>query len=391
MAKRRGNNEGSIYQRSNGRWVAQIRIGGKRIAKSFNTQKECQAWIRQMRDQIEDGLNIDGAKVTISEYLDRWLKDIRGVIRPKTLYQYTGVVLNHISPVLGHIKLGELQPQHVQQLYNQLRDQNHSHRNVQLVHGVLHRALNVAQKQGMIGKNPASAVELPKVVRKEMKTLDDHQVRQFLIVAQGHRYETLFHLAVTTGMRMGELLGLKWCDLDWSSGFIYIKRQLQRVPGKGFKFSPPKTQAGRRMIQLGPVTLQKLAEHRKRQEVEQLRKCWQENDLVFPSSTGTPTDQRNLHRYYKPMLKKAGLPNIRFHDLRHTAATLMLMHGIPLMVVSRRLGHSKPSVTLDIYGHYLPGMQEQAAILMDELVTPIEAKWQQIGNTTVKTPLNKPN
>jgi len=133
------------------------------------------------------------------------------------------------------------------------------------------------------------------------------------------------------------------------------------------------------MIQLGPVTLQKLAEHRKRQEVEHFRKCWRENDLVFPSSTGTPTDQHNLHRYYKPMLKKAGLPDIRFHDLRHTAATLMLMHGIPLMVVSRRLGHSKPSVTLDIYGHYLPGMQEQAAILMDELVTPIEAKWQQIG------------
>ena len=180
---------------------------------------------------------------------------------------------------------------------------------------------------------------------------------------------------------MGELLGLKWSDLDWASGVIYIKRQLQRVTGKGFKFSPPKTQAGRRMVQLGPETMRQLVDHRKRQEIEQLRKGWKEHDLFFPSSIGTPTDQRNLHRYFKPMLKKAGLPDIRFHDLRHTAATLMLMNGIPIIVVSRRLGHSKPSVTLDIYSHYLPGMQKEAAILMDELVTPIPTKWQQIGNS----------
>jgi integrase len=293
--------------------------------------------------------------------------------------------------MLGHLKMRDLQPQHVQYLYNQLRDQNHSNRNVQLVHGVLHRSLNVAQKQGLIGKNPASVVELPKVVRKELEILDDNQVRQFLIVAQGHRYETLFHIAVTTGMRMGELLGIKWSDLDLSSGVIYIKRQLQRVPGKGFKFSPPKTQAGRRMVQLGQSTMRQLVEHRKRQETEHQRKDWQENDLIFPAPSGIPTDQRNLHRYFKPLLEKAGLPNIRFHDLRHTAATLMLMNGIPLMVVSRRLGHSKPSTTLDIYGHFLPGMQSEAADLMDELVTPIPAKWQQIGNSLENSQLNKPN
>ena len=126
-----------------------------------------------------------------------------------------------------------------------------------------------------------------------------------------------------------------------------------------------------------------LIDHRKRQDNERQNKDWQEHDMLFPSSIGTPTDQRNLNRGFKNILIEAGLTPIRFHDLRHTAATLMLMHGIPILVVSRRLGHSKPSVTLDIYGHYLPGMQEEAANLMDELVTPIEdLKWQQIGNTS---------
>lgn len=212
MAKRRGNHEGSIYQRKNGRWMAQVRIDGKRIAKSFDTQKQCRGWIKQIQDQVENGLTINGAKISVGEYMDRWLKDIEGSIRSKTLHQYAGVVHNHITLVLGRVKMRGLQPDHVQQLYNQLRDQNHSHRNVQLVHGVLHRALSVAQKQGLIGRNPASVVELPKVVRKEMKILDDNQVRQFLIFAQGHRYEALFHLAITTGMRMGELLGFKWSD-----------------------------------------------------------------------------------------------------------------------------------------------------------------------------------
>ena len=135
------------------------------------------------------------------------------------------------------------------------------------------------------------------------------------------------------------------------------------------------------MIQLGPETMRQLIEHRKRQDVERCMVDWVENDLVFPSLTGNPTDQRNLIRFFKRLLKRAGLLDIRFHDLRHTAATLMLLNGIPLIVVSRRLGHSKPSVTLDIYGHYIPGMQQEAAAMMDELVTPIAAKWQQIGNS----------
>lgn len=381
MVKRRGNNEGTIYQRQNGRWVAQVRIEGQRLGKSFSTQKECRSWIKDMQEQIENGLSVDGFKMTVHDLFKMWLESIQGSVRPRTLDQYQGVVRNHLEPVLGEIKLRELQPYQIQQLYNSLLAEGKSNRTVQLVHSVIHRALVVGQQLGLVGRNPASAVTPPKVPQKEMQVLDDNQARQLLIAAQGDRYEAMYYLAITTGLRQGELLGLKWEDIDFSSGILQVKRQLQRVPGKGVRLSEPKTKAGRRQIQLGPESVNQLIIHRRRQDIEREGEEWEEHSLIFPSSVGTPTGQRNLHRFYKRLLKKAGLPDIRFHDLRHTAATLMLLNGIPLIVVSRRLGHSKPSVTLDIYGHYLPGMQAEAAVMMDELVTPVAAEWQQIGNS----------
>lgn len=381
MVKRRGNNEGTIYQRQNGRWVAQVRIEGQRLGKSFSTQKECRSWIKDMQEQIENGLSVDGFKMTVHDLFKMWLESIQGSVRPRTLDQYQGVVRNHLESVLGEIKLRELQPYQIQQLYNSLLAEGKSNRTVQLVHSVIHRALVVGQQLGLVGRNPASAVTPPKVPQKEMQVLDDNQARQLLIAAQGDRYEAMYYLAITTGLRQGELLGLKWEDIDFSSGILQVKRQLQRVPGKGVRLSEPKTKAGRRQIQLGPESVNQLIIHRRRQDIEREGDRWEEHGLVFPSSVGTPTGQRNLIRSFKRLLKKAGLPDIRFHDLRHTAATLMLLNGIPLIVVSRRLGHSKPSVTLDIYGHYLPGMQAEAAVMMDELVTPVAAEWQQIGNS----------
>lgn len=382
MAKRRGNNEGSIYQRTNGRWVAQVRIDNKRIAKSFGTQKECRAWIKQKVVQIESGLHWEATKLTVEEYLNQWLIQIEGTVKPKTHSQYAYIVHDYLAPILGKTKLSDLQPYHITQVYNDLKSNGHSQRNIQLVHSVLRRSLVMAVKQGLIGRNPTKAIATPKVIQKEMQVLDDNQVRQLLIAAQGNRYEALYYLAVTTGLRKGELLGLKWEDINWASNTVQVRRQLQRSKGGGWVFSSPKTRAGRRIVQLGSETMGLLAAHRKRQDRERDNPDWQDHDMVFPSKVGTPTGQSNLHKFFKRLLIKAGLPDIRFHDLRHTAATLMLMNGIPLIVVSRRLGHSKPSVTLDIYGHYLPGMQEKAANLMDELVTPIATKWQQIGNSS---------
>jgi len=194
-----------------------------------------------------------------------------------------------------------------------------------------------------------------------------------MISVKESRFKTLYQLALSTGMRQGELLGLKWSDLDWNHSTLQIKRQLQYIVVKYLVFSDLKTHFSLRAIKLGSNILDELRAHRQRQEAEIVRvgKKWDDNDLIFPSSFGTPINPRNLVRDFKKFLKRASLPNIRFHDLRHTAATLMISHGVPVNVVSKILGHSKVSVTLNIYAHSNTDMQEQAAKIMDDLTTPI--------------------
>ncbi len=197
-----------------------------------------------------------------------------------------------------------------------------------------------------------------------------------LIVAQAKsdRFFALYHLAVSTGMRQGELLGLKWSDLDCKQGLLQVQRQLTKKKGGGFEFTAPKTKAGTRRLDLGESALRVLRDHRQQQylEMQSVGDDWQDNDLVFPSTIGTPYNRSNLRKRFKLILDEAGLPEIRFHDLRHTAATLMLNHGIPVIVVSRRLGHARPSITLDIYGHLIPDKQKEVALLMNQLLTPIQ-------------------
>ena len=183
----------------------------------------------------------------------------------------------------------------------------------------------------------------------------------------------LFWVAVTTGLREGEIVGLKWSDVDWTGRQLGIQRQIQRLRGRGLVFSEPKTAAGRRVIALGVTTIEKLRMHQDYQLVERQAAgdSWKENDMIFPSSTGTPMDPSNLYHNFKRLLKVAGLPDVRFHDLRHTAATLMLQNGIHPKVVQERLGHSDISMTLNTYSHVMPGMQEEAAGKLDELLSPI--------------------
>lgn len=378
MAKRRRNREGTIYQR-NQRWVAQVTVDGDRLTKTFDTTKECQAWIREINGQIDQGLTSLGMKLSLEEYLNIWLENIKGSIRSTTWIRYEGLVRLYIKPHLGKIKLHDLKPFQIQRLYSKLREQGKSPRQIELIHATLRRAYVIAVRQGYTALNPVNLVDPPRVPKKELTILDDNQARQFAVAAQESRHETLYFLAITTGIRLGELLGLNWKDVDWGKKEIFIQRQLQRVHGKGYELTLPKTLSSRRKIALGEEAMKRLSVHRKKQDVLRISEQWCEHDLLFPSMIGTPMDPRNLQRDFKEVLKIAELPDMRFHDLRHTAATLMLINGIPLIIVSRRLGHSKPSVTLDIYGHYLPGMQAEAASLMDELVTPIPIKLQQIA------------
>lgn len=373
MSKKRGQGEGSISRRKNGLWSAQVSVQGKRISKYFKTQREGLDWLQEMRNQVQAGLTMTGAQMSLSEYLDQWLGTIRGSVRPKTLLQYTQIVHGHIIPMLGKIKLKDLRPDQIQALYNMKMDTGTSARTVILIHAVLHKALKQALKMGIIGRNPADAVTRPRFRRKEMRTLSDAQVRSFLSFAEGSRFKVLYWLAVTTGLRQGELLGLKWSDMDWTNRRLRIVRQLQRLPGS-LVFSEPKSAAGRRVIALGAATLEKL-QHQQDLQSEERRNAgesWKENDLIFPSPLGTPMDPSNLYHGFKALLKAAGLPDIRFHDLRHTAATLMLQQGVHPKVVQERLGHSDITLTLNTYSHVLPAMQEEAAEKLDTLLTPID-------------------
>ena len=207
----------------------------------------------------------------------------------------------------------------------------------------------------------------------EMMILNESQVNQFLVAAFGHRWEALFHLAIVTGMRQMELLGLKWDDLDWIRYSIKVERQLVYTDKNELRFSALKTRFGKRSIELGEKTIGRLHSHYEQQQALRRKAgdMWVENGLIFSNRHGGPINRRNLQEVFHNLVKDAGLPKIRFHDLRHTAASLMLNNGIPPIVVSRRLGHSKTSITLDVYGHLIPSMQTEAAHLIDDLVTPI--------------------
>ena len=372
MAKRRGNNEGSIFQLPSGRWRAQVSVGGQRLSNSFATQREGRAWLRATRDQVEDGLMIDGARTALGNYCEYWLETAKPSLRLKTWLQYAQIVRQHIAPDLGQIKLKDLRPDQIQGLYTRKLETGTGVRTVRLIHAVLHRALGRALKWGLLRRNPCDAVDKPQQVRKEMKTWNVDQVRVFLETARGHRLEALFHLAIHTGLRQGELLGLWWSDLDWKTGELQVQRQLQRVSGEGFVFSEPKTASGRRSIALDAATLSKLREHCKRQKEKRLMVGgrWQEQELVFTSTVGTPLDQSNLIRQFKMILKKAGLPEIRFHDLRHTTASLLLELGIHPKVVQEILGHSSITVTMNTYSHVGPKLQKEAVARIALLVNP---------------------
>jgi len=376
MTSKRGNNEGSVHKLPNGRWRGQVSHEGHRLSKVFPTQRECLEWVRKNRNQIDDGMTFISTKLTLSEYMLGWLTNAKATKRLTTWVHYDELNRLYISPNLGHIKLKDLRAEHIQGLYNQLIEKDIGAHTIRKVHALLHSALQQAVKIGSIVHNPANVVDPPRKPTREMAVLDESQISQMLVVAKGHRWEALYHLAIVTGMRESELLGLKWIDLDWVRKYLKVERQLQRPAGNGVEFVPPKTKYGKRSVALGEITMEVLHAHYERQQVERLAvgDAWIEHGLIFTTSNGTPIHQRNLLRDFKSLVKQAGLPPVRFHDLRHTAASLMLNHDVPVIVVSRRLGHARTSITLDVYGHLLPSMQAEAAELIDALVTPTQVK-----------------
>jgi len=317
-------------------------------------------------------------RLSYEEFLQMWLLTIKPSLKYTTWYQYEMTSSRHIIPYIGAIKIINLRPEHIQNFYNRKLKDNVGIRTIQVIHTVIHKSLKHAMKLGVIHRNPSEAVNIPRKKTMEMNILSEIEINQLLNYLHGTRYEALYHLAIATGLRQSELLGLKWSDLDWNKRSLIVQRQLKRKFKPTDLFDSFKTHHSRRTITIGIRSLEILQRHLIIQNKEKAKvvKRWKDNDLMFPSSVGTPISQRNLFRHFKNILRKLGLPIIRFHDLRHTAASLMLNYGIPPIIVSRRLGHSKVSITLDIYGHLIPEMQDEAAKLIDDLIIPEQVDFQ---------------
>ena len=220
MAKKRGNNEGSIYKRSNGTWRAQVTLQGERLNFTAKTKREAQEWLRKTLDEIDNGLNFESTKTTLTIFMEEWLISIEPALRYNTIKQYQQITRQYILPTLGNYRLRDIKPEHIQRLYNNMVKKGYGLLTVQLVHSVLHRSLVHAVKLDLLARNPNDATTPPKPKRKEMLFLDENQAQQFLIASktQNDRFYTLYYMAIATGMRQGELLGLKWADLDWEKG-----------------------------------------------------------------------------------------------------------------------------------------------------------------------------
>jgi integrase len=374
---KRGNGEGGItrHKRSGlymARYTVQTATGPKRKTIYGKEREEVAEKLIEALSNRNKGLVFEADNLKLGEYLGRWLADsVRDTVRPTTFERYEQMVRLHIRPVLGEVKLKNVTSAHVRGLYRQKLDDGLSPRTVQYVHVTLHKALKQAIADGLIPRNATEAVKPPQVRREEMRPLTAEQVKVLFEAAKGDRLEALYVLAVTTGLRQGELLGLKWDDIDLEVGTLQVRRTLTTAKG-GPVLSAPKTKGSRRTVRLSQMALEALRSHLERQlgEIDRAGSLWRENGLIFASEAGEPLDRRYIttHRF-KPLLKRAGLPQIRFHDLRHTCATLLLSKNVNPKVVSEMLGHATIAITLDTYSHVLPTMQESAAKAMEDALS----------------------
>jgi integrase len=375
MAKR-GNGEGSIYpvRDKDGKvkgyraaYVVYTADGMKRRYLSGKKREDVADKLVRALAGRADGLVFDAGDLTVGEYLQRWLTNsVRGSVRPSTYESYRRQVERYVVPAIGRIKLMKLTHMHVQGLYLQMQDHGLSARTVQYTHAVMHRALKQAVRWSMIPRNVCEAVDVPQVRREEMRPLNTEQARRLLRTASSERLEAFYVLAVHTGMRPGELLGLRWEDVALSDtgGTLQVNRALSDG-----ELATPKTKGSRRRIRLSAGSAKALRVHRKRQLEERMQKAglWQDHDLVFPSSVGTPLSHRNVVRSFKAVLHRAGLPSsIRLYDLRHTCATLLLSRNVHPKYVQELLGHASIALTLDTYSHIIEGMDGGTTDAIDE-------------------------
>ena len=373
---KRAHGEGSIY-RSNDptrkkRWIAQITLeNGKKKMSYHSTQREASAALRKMLSDLEQGTLITARSQSVKAYFEQWLQAKRLELKAGTYQYYRQYSEWYILPAIGHLKLTKLTDGHIQGLYADLLKRI-SPNTTRLVHRILRTALGDACRQRKIIVNPCQTVTLPRQEKSEMSFLTPGQSQRLLATAKGHPLECLLTLAITTGMRQGELLALKWSDIDWSLKTVHVVRSLSyRNPnGDGFQFreEEPKTASSRRTIPLPAIAFEALKEHRKQQlEARLSMPGWQHKELVFTNDEGGYAWPATIREQLRKLLIEAELPALRFHDLRHTAATNLLSMGVNPKVVQEWLGHSDIRITLGVYGHVTESMRGEAQEKLNEL------------------------
>lgn len=371
---------GHIVKRSKGSYSIVLELGndpitGKRKQQwvSFRGKKpDAEKRLLELLHQIDAGIYVKPGKITVSEYLTKWLSDYAQLnLTPRTTERYA-IIKGHFAHDLGNIPLVQLKPQHIQKHYTEKLNSGLSARTVRYHHAVLHNALKTAVKWGLLSRNPADAVDPPKIRPVEMQTWDEDEMDRFLKASEGSRYYELFYLALFTGMRRGELLGLRWGDVDLLQSQLSVCRSLHHLKNGEYIFSEPKSDKSSRTIALSPATAIMLREYRLKREAEctMLGIVLTDNELVFSHVDGKPLRPNTITRAWRNFAADAGVKVVRLHDARHTHASLMLKQGIHPKIVQERLGHASITMTLDLYSHVTPGLQAAAAAKFDELINP---------------------
>lgn len=386
MGKRRGHGEGAIYQReSDGMWCTSIDLGivnGKRKRRVIygKTRREVAEKLKAAQRDQSLGMKLDVERQTLGQFLDYWLEQIIKIrARPTTYARYHNIIAHHLKPHLGHIRLDKLAPEEVQAMFGALRTKPGgragstprppSAKTVQNIRIVLRAALNQALKWGKVTRNVATLVDPPRVEKFKIAPLTREQAQQLLDSVRGERLEVLYRLALSLGLRKGEVLALRWADLDFARHTLRVAGSVQVVDRRP-QIVSPKTAASVRTLPLPAVLAQALLRHREQLELERAANSadWNKLGLVFPATNGNLIWPRNLNVAFKRVLRRAGLPETtRFHDLRHSCATLLIQQGVHLRVVMEILGHSSITITADTYAHVLPETQRDAISQLDAL------------------------
>lgn len=374
MAGRRANNEGSYTKLPDGRWMGRVSMpDGKRKSVRKDTRTEVQAEMKRLLAEAEHqrGMMPGNDFTTLRQFFEVWLANKEQSRPGNTAENYRKCIRRYCKELMD-LAPSKLTAAHIQQLYAQRFQDGLSGTTVNHVHRILHAAFDAAVKQGVLLRNPTDMIEAPRKDHKDHKTWTVEETRRFLDAIKGDRYEAAFIVALSTGMRQGEILGLRWSTLDLERGWIQVRGNLQRIKGK-LTVKQTKTRASTHTVHLTSLAIDALRQHweQQQEEAEAMGDQWNnEHGLVFCTIKGTPVVDENLtSRHFKPAIKRAGIPEIRFHDMRHTAATLLLEAGMHPKLVSEMLGHSSVTVTLDLYSHATPAMHQAATVVMQQILT----------------------